>query len=233
MPTEKNKVIKDRREYQREYKKTHPRTEEQRAVHREYMREYIKTHPQRRDKERAKEYGKQWRANHPGWNSKWAAMNPEYYREYRANHIEQARESDRKYRRTNMDKEREREKCNAWRKAHPERAKEFVKNWEKRNPEKCSQYRRNRRARIARAEGKHSAKDISDLYERQGGKCAYCKAILKKSGKNKFHCDHVVPLSRGGSNDIGNITLACPTCNVRKKDKHPDDWAKENGLLFI
>jgi 5-methylcytosine-specific restriction endonuclease McrA len=35
-----------------------------------------------------------------------------------------------------------------------------------------------------------------------------------------------MPLSRGGSNDPGNLQLLCPLCNHRKKDKHPDDWAK-------
>lgn len=30
--------------------------------------------------------------------------------------------------------------------------------------------------------------------------------------------EHVVPKSRGGSNDISNLRIACLTCNVAKND---------------
>jgi 5-methylcytosine-specific restriction endonuclease McrA len=44
--------------------------------------------------------------------------------------------------------------------------------------------------------------------------------------------DHVLPLSRGGSNGPENLQLLCPKCNLVKGSRHPDDWARENGLLF-
>jgi 5-methylcytosine-specific restriction endonuclease McrA len=36
-----------------------------------------------------------------------------------------------------------------------------------------------------------------------------------------YHRDHVIPVSKGGTNDIRNIVLACAPCNVRKSDTHP------------
>jgi 5-methylcytosine-specific restriction endonuclease McrA len=42
-------------------------------------------------------------------------------------------------------------------------------------------------------------------------RCAYCDCSL-----DRFHLDHVVPLARGGEDDLCNIVKTCPTCNVSK-----------------
>jgi hypothetical protein len=34
-----------------------------------------------------------------------------------------------------------------------------------------------------------------------------------------FHIEHIVPQSRGGISDMGNLALACPGCNLRKAAK--------------
>jgi len=61
------------------------------------------------------------------------------------------------------------------------------------------------------------------LMEEQGGKCAYCFANLLKTG---FHMDHYIPVVLGGRNEDFNIQLTCPTCNLRKNNKHPLDFLK-------
>jgi hypothetical protein len=49
------------------------------------------------------------------------------------------------------------------------------------------------------------------LLERDGRQCAYCK------GKNvPFAIEHITPRSRGGSNRLLNLTLACTPCLRRK-----------------
>src|SRR6266487_1797937 len=60
--------------------------------------------------------------------------------------------------------------------------------------------------------GTHVSADIQQQYKNQRGKCYYCK---KKVGKT-YHVDHVIPLSKGGSNGPENIVIACPRCNLRK-----------------
>lgn len=55
-------------------------------------------------------------------------------------------------------------------------------------------------------------RNILDLMRIQQGRCVYCQADIR----SEFEVDHRIPLSRGGSNRIGNLQLACPDCNRQK-----------------
>ena len=87
---------------------------------------------------------------------------------------------------------------------------------------------RNRRARKRGNGGKHTAAQIRGLLVRQRHKCPFCSANLKQG----YHADHIMPLALGGSNDIRNIQLLCPTCNDSKGHSHPIVWARKKGLLL-
>ena len=115
----------------------------------------------------------------------------------------------------------------AWGSAYPEK---FAKYSE--NKEKVAAHNRNRRAREFSAEGKHTAADIQAIFEKQQGLCASCQAKLFKSGANKYHVDHIMPLALGGSNWPDNLQCLCPSCNISKGAKHPDEWAKQQGRLL-
>ncbi len=54
--------------------------------------------------------------------------------------------------------------------------------------------------------------DIGRLLCEQDGKCAYCGEMLP----TVYHIDHKTPVARGGTNDIENLHLTCPRCNLRK-----------------
>lgn len=72
------------------------------------------------------------------------------------------------------------------------------------------------RARRVNARGsgdKIRAQQIASMLERQKRRCWWCG---KKIKGNDYHVDHVIPITRGGSNDIGNLCIACPSCNLRK-----------------
>lgn len=86
----------------------------------------------------------------------------------------------------------------------------------------------NRVARKKSALGTHTIQEIQDQHKRQKGKCYYCHQDVKWG---KHHVDHVVPLSRGGSNDISNLVIACASCNLSKSDKLPHEWEKGGRLL--
>jgi 5-methylcytosine-specific restriction endonuclease McrA len=85
---------------------------------------------------------------------------------------------------------------------------------------------RNRDALMRNAEGTHTAQDVKSIYDGQGGDCVYCGADLSEG----YHVDHIMPLVLGGSNWPNNLQCLCPTCNLRKGGKHPEDWHKEIGF---
>lgn len=58
------------------------------------------------------------------------------------------------------------------------------------------------------------------LLANQGGRCAYCETQLDPSLAT---VDHVVPLSRGGLNVLGNKVAVCRPCNAAKSNLLPDD----------
>lgn len=49
-----------------------------------------------------------------------------------------------------------------------------------------------------------------EVWRRDGGKCAQC------GSREKIEYDHIVPVSKGGSNTARNIELLCEKCNRQK-----------------
>ncbi len=80
--------------------------------------------------------------------------------------------------------------------------------------------RRRRRAREHDAPGEFRYTDIVRQYHRQGGRCAYCHQPCIGLPEP----EHVVPLSRGGRNDMTNLVAACRSCNTDKSDMTLKEW---------
>lgn len=66
---------------------------------------------------------------------------------------------------------------------------------------------------------KHTQAQIDKMIKNQNNKCYWCGKPL-----SKYHVDHVIPLAKGGSSDLGNLVVSCPSCNLRKADKSPGAW---------
>lgn len=101
----------------------------------------------------------------------------------------------------------------AYRKDNLEKLKNLHKSWRERNPDKVNVYRHVRRARQSNASGSHTAEERRLVLESCAGLCFYCQQ------KSATVTDHVIPLSRGGTNAITNLLPSCFSCNVRKGDK--------------
>lgn len=68
------------------------------------------------------------------------------------------------------------------------------------------------------------------LFARDGYRCQYCarhRGDLR--GREFLTRDHVVPISRGGANDWGNVVAACSPCNNRKGNRLP----REVGMRLL
>lgn len=138
-------------------------------------------------------------------------------------------------RRKNTDEVREKTKLyfREWRKKNRHRTAIYRQNWRKRNRELTNVYTRNRRAALHQADGFFTIEDISKIYKMQHGKCAYCKAALR----GQYEIDHIIALTKGGTNWPRNIQLLCSrtvgnACNQSKNAKDAIDFARSLGRLL-
>ena len=85
---------------------------------------------------------------------------------------------------------------------------------------------RNKEKKIERAHGElrgeeaavHRREPISEsvrheVWRRDQGRCVDC------GSREQLEFDHIVPVSKGGSNTARNIELRCEACNAHKSDR--------------
>lgn len=80
-----------------------------------------------------------------------------------------------------------------------------------------------RKARERNAVGTYTWAEVTRLYLKFNRCCAYCE----RPPAGQIEPDHVVPLSRGGSNSITNILPSCRQCNGDKRALLLDEWAAD------
>lgn len=57
------------------------------------------------------------------------------------------------------------------------------------------------------------------VFARDGWTCVYCGT---RTGR--LTCNHVLPVSRGGTSTLDNLVTACLACNLAKATSTPEEW---------
>ncbi len=126
------------------------------------------------------------------------------------------------------NKEKKKISSERWRRENREYAAKLSAEWFATHPGKRIEYKKNRRARKSGAEGKFTCEDISRIRKSQKDKCACCG--IKMNGKGSV--DHIVALSKGGTNWPSNIQLLCGPCNSSKHARDPIEFMQSRGFLL-
>jgi 5-methylcytosine-specific restriction endonuclease McrA len=153
-----------------------------------------------------KKWHEENRGRHRALQKAWQKRNPDYLKSYARKYREENRERVREYDRDWRAKNRER----ALAKAREAQRKRYAAN-----PEvKKLRVQQRRYALGAAGPGVTPAEwlAVCDSYRDANGCvcCAYCKAPCKPT------VDHVVPLVRGGRDEVSNVVPACKSCNCSK-----------------
>ena len=173
------------------------------------------------------------------YDARYKLRHPEAHRlsceRYKKNNPEKVRESSQRYyfknrvlkdkkplkygmKRNDPDYERN------WRIKNLPRWKEISVGWQKRNPDKYRLILRINQQR-RRAVGVLNSKILQSIYDENKIGNGFLKCYLCLSEiKSDWTIDHIVPVSKGGTNDKANLKIAHRSCNSRKFNKSLEDF---------
>lgn len=63
-----------------------------------------------------------------------------------------------------------------------------------------------------------SKKKRAEIEKRANGLCEYCQ-LPHKLSSSPFVIEHILPISKGGTDELENLALACSACNNSKYNK--------------
>lgn len=150
--------------------------------------------------ERGKEYQKKWRQNNPDKKKraykKWVDSHPEYKEYRKKKKHERGRNKKYKY----------------------ELGISYTKEYKK-----AAKHRRALRFKVG---GELTASTIRLAYEdniKRFGTLT-CYLCLTPIPFGKDHLEHLIPLSRNGTNEYSNLGVACQRCNCKKRNKTVEEF---------
>ncbi|WP_157839971.1 HNH endonuclease [Streptomyces megasporus] len=147
---------------------------------------------------------------HRAANAQWYAENTERQRAYAAWYHKEYAEKRRAY-------------VARWYAEHTEERRAYMVRYRAENPDKERAKERRRRARLHGAD--NDGWTDSDIARRAEECDAYGCFWCGSDPGEDWHRDHIVPLSRGGSNRLENIAISCQPCNSSKWAKIPyEEW---------
>lgn len=142
------------------------------------------------------------------YSKQWISKNPEkrknILKRYKINHPDKVKASAKK-----------------WQQSHPEYSKASVYRYRIKYPEKLSMANKKLKAKRKGALGSHTLNQWEELKKRYSYCCAICgrQEPFTDLWYPKLTEDHIIPISKGGSNYIENIQPLCIKCNNKKSNK--------------
>src|SRR5690606_4367066 len=209
-------------EYMRKYREENPEYmrkyyEENREAIRERMRKHYEENREakREDKRKQRAENREARLE---YSRKWREENREakleYSRKWREENREAKLEYDRKYYEENR-----------------EARLEYSRKYYEENPDVYREAKRRRRAR-KRENGVEFYRD-ADIYDRDNWICQLCGKPIDPNAEHRNedgslnlwykNIDHIIPLSKGGSDAPHNVQASHFRCNVSKGDRIDND----------
>lgn len=110
-----------------------------------------------------------------------------------------------------------------WARNNKEKRKLYKDRWRAKNKERTNFLTRQYHYRKKHASGSISFEELQKLMSLIPV-CIYCNTNKSTT------IDHVIPLSRGGTNNIDNLLPSCVSCNSKKRNKTLSEW---NPMLFV
>ncbi len=122
-----------------------------------------------------------------------------------------------KYRAENTEKIKARRA--KYRAENPEKFAAYDAKYRAENPDKVKAKNQRRRARKRGAAGTFTANDWKQRLAYHGYRCIYCGVEKSETPQGWLTCEHLIPLSRGGTNWPSNLAPSCLSCNCKKSTK--------------
>lgn len=119
------------------------------------------------------------------------------------------------------DYERHREKrlsyIQEYRRRNPGKQSAWNNKWRERNPEKSRAIRsKAQRKRHKAIQGDYTFEEWKALKLKYKNRCPGCR---RYEPEIKLTVDHIMPIARGGTNNIENIQPLCLSCNSKKQTR--------------
>ena len=131
-----------------------------------------------------------------GWCSRNHSRVSEIAKKSKLKHKDRIKESARQYYLNNKDKQYL-----------------YTRDWRRRNRARSVQQVIKRISRLRGAEGSYTFEEWELLKKKHDFRCLYCG---RQEPVIKLTRDHIIPITKGGSNYISNIQPLCGSCNSRK-----------------
>lgn len=97
-----------------------------------------------------------------------------------------------------------------------EKSRLRLKQWRKDNNSRVNFWTSQRRKRLKNVIGSHNFGEWETIKAQYNWTCPHCN---KQEPQIKLTQDHIIPISKGGSNNIDNIQPLCGRCNSKKSAK--------------